>query len=272
MILIVGGNSFLAKEFLAASKGLSLTCIRHTEIDKLDTFNEVECIVNFSFAPTLYSSAYDLSLDIDSKLGAFAADHGIHYVMISSRKVYHQDAQWNAQEDSLATGLDVYGKNKLHIEKRLIKTLGTNLTILRPGNILGYEIQPGRNRFGAYLLNQLAKDGTVHLTVAPSVRRDVIPVDFFCDVLHAVVIKKPSGIMNVGAGESVEVGAVALRMIEGFGGGQLVIDHPEVHDEFQLDSSRLKNELGLTCGQEQVTLFAKSLGARLRGEMESHAV
>ena len=156
------------------------------------------------------------------------------------------------------------------IENQLQQILGSKLTILRPGNVFGFERQYGRTRFGAYLLNQLAEKNEIRLTVSPLVRRDVVPVDYFCEVLRRVVERKPSGVINVGSGKALEVGKIALSILEGFGRGQLIAESEVVVDEFQLDSSRLYSEFGLSCDPERILQFSRKLGAMLRNEIDKH--
>lgn len=270
MILVVGRSSFIAREFLKTSDQVSIVSVRHFELEKIWNISNIDCIVNFAFAPGMYTDAYSPEIDVDRKLGAFAAARGIHYVMMSSRKVYGASVQWNAREEALVTGQDAYGRNKIRVEQILQEMLGSKLTILRPGNVFGFERQPGRTRFGAYLLNQLADNGEIRLTVSAHVRRDLVPVDFFCQVLRKVVAKKPSGIINVGGGQAVEVGQIASSIIEGYGRGKLIADSTNVVDEFQLNSGRLTSELGLTCGVERIEQFSKELGLKLKNEVESN--
>lgn len=267
LILIVGKNSFLGREFLTQSRELSVRAIGHADVIDAQVLRDVSCIVNFSFSPAMYEEDYVQSLDIDSRLARAAKDSGAHYVMISSRKVYQEAIQWGAKEDSSATGSDTYGKNKLRIEANLVKLLGDRLTILRPGNVFGYERQVGRKRFGAYLLSQLVDTGDIHLTVSPFVRRDAVPVDFFCEVLREVVLKRPAGIINVGTGVSVEIGRIALWIIKGFGAGRLIAESTMEADEFQLDTKRLSSSLGLHCDYERIEQFSIDLGRRLRREL-----
>ncbi len=267
MILVVGKNSFLAKEFIGKTKDMSLRAISHAEIDNLEVFQGITCIVNFSFSPLLYLRNYDRKLDVDARLARIASDQDIHYVMLSTRKVYQETIQWGASEDAHVTGSSIYGKNKVRIEEDLTNTLGSRLTILRPGNVFGYERQPERIRFGAYLLNQLADTGVIRLTVSPFTRRDVIPVDYFCEVVREVVLRKPGGVINIGAGESLEIGRIALWIIEGFGSGRLIVEAPVRFDEFQLEIERLKSEFDLNCGQERIADFSRELGRRLRRDI-----
>ena len=259
----------MAREFLVSAPDLQIRAISHTEIEDEAHRSDVDCVVNFSFSPSLHVSDYHQSADIDLHLANFAVKHQCHYVMLSSRKVYQADIQWGAREEAQTQGADVYGKNKLRIERELLSLLRDRLTILRPGNVFGYETQRNRKRFGAYLLNQLVTSGDIHLTVNPFIRRDVVPVDFFNEVLRSVLLRRPVGVFNVGAGEAVEIGRVAIWLIQGFGSGRLIVDSPTEMDEFWLDSSRLAAELGMYCGAARVAEFTKAIGARLRAEVSS---
>jgi UDP-glucose 4-epimerase len=266
MILVVGKNSFISKKFLESFDQSLVYCFSHLDIELINNLSDIDCVINFAFSPQLYFYDYLLDFDIDHKLAIFAAKRGIHYVMISSRRVYKKTAQWDANEYSPATGLDIYGQNKILIEKNLENILGQNLTILRPGNILGFEIQPDRLRFGAYMLNQLLHSNEIRLSISPHVRRDIISVDFFCDVLKEVIKKKPKGVINVGAEQAVKVGQIASWILEGFGRGKLIVNSSEIIDEFQLDSSKLKSELGLSYSITRVANFSKLLGNKLNEE------
>lgn len=271
MIVVIGKTSFIARQFLATHDRATTIAVGHAELGKVKNIPDITSIINFAFAPELYNGIYQSELDIDRKCGAIAAERGIHYVMMSSRKVYNDECQWNAREDALAKGQDSYGKNKIRIEQELVQLLGSRLTILRPGNIVGFERQLGRTRFGAYLLNQLANKGEIRLTVSPHVRRDIVPVDYFCEVLNRVIEKKPSGIFNVGAEQAVGVGQIASWMLEGFGGGTLTAESTEVTDEFQLDSSKLKSKFGLSCSVEHIAQFSRGLGEKLREEIDAES-
>lgn len=263
MLLLVGGKSFIAREFIERSDR-PLRAVSHMEVTDADVWSDVDCVVNFAFSPLLHTQTYCPDEDIDLRLAEVARDRGCHYVMISSRRVYNREAQWGATESSLAMGADVYGANKVKIERNLAGLLGERLTILRPGNVFGFEIEVGRSRFGAFLLNQLASTGDIHLTINPFTRRDVIPVDYFCAVVDAVVDRRPSGIFNVGVALPVEVGRIALWLLQGFGSGRLIVDNMADAEEFSLDSRRLESMLSMSCGVDRLTEFTRSLGVRLK--------
>jgi len=262
-ILVVGRSSLLARHFAARHAQAVLRSVGHADADAADHFEGVRCIVNFAFAPALEQGDYDAALDIDLRLARAAARRGLHYVMISSRRVYAQQAQWNASESSPATGLDAYGRNKARIEAELRARLGDRLTILRPGNVIAEEAEIGRRRFGAYLQRQLLETGRIRLTVDPAARRDLVPVEFFCDAVRAAARGRVTGVFNVGAGRSTTVGDAARWLIEGFGAGDVEADPALPPDEFQLDCTRLREALGLACGEGAVADALRGIGRRL---------
>lgn len=267
LILVVGKNSFIAREFLSRTDPKMVRSVCHHEI-RPDIFKGITSVINFSYAPDMHHHPYQEDLDVDLKLAREILDNqDTHYLMISSRRVYNKTSQWNSKENQPADGLDNYGRNKLCSEQKLTELLGARLTILRPGNVFGYEVEPTRQRFGTYLLRQLADEGCIRLTVSPFVRRDIVPVDYFCEVLHAVIARRTPGVLNVGSGLATEIGRIALWLIEGFGKGRLIVDNPAVVDEFQLDIRRLRDELGFSCNSERIANFTRNLGRRLSKEL-----
>ncbi len=261
--IVVGRSSLLAREFAARHADAVLRAIGHAQAGDPALYEGARCVVNFAFAPGLEHSAYDAALDIDRRAAEQAARRGIHYVMISSRRVYAPEAQWNAAETSPAVGMGDYGRNKLRIEGALRERLGDRLTVLRPGNVLAYEPLAGRQRFGAYLQHQLAATGRIRLSVDPSARRDVLPVEFFCRVVRAAVQRRIGGVFNVGAGRATRVGDAARWLIEGYGAGELVVAVTQPPDEFQLDSTQLKAVFGLECGEGAVARAMREIGRRI---------
>jgi len=261
--IVVGRNSLLAREFAARHGDLVLRAIGHAQAGESALYEGARCVVNFAFAPAFEQSAYEPSLDIDLRIAGVAARRGLRYVMISSRRVYDAGALWNVAESAPATGMDAYGRNKAHIERELRDMFGEKLTILRPGNVVGYEPEAGRRRFGAYLQSQLRGEGRIRLTVDPAARRDLVPVEFFCSAVRAAVLGPESGLFNVGAGSATSIGDAARWLIEGYGRGELVVEATQPADEFQLDSSRLKSVFGLACGEDDVEQAMRQIGQRL---------
>lgn len=263
MLLVIGRNSYLAGEFQARHADLPLRAIAHGEAGKPAVYEGVACVVNFAFASEMHELPYQTALDIDARAAREAASRGIHYVMMSSRRVYQEGLQWNAAEDTAVSGLDQYGCNKIRIERELRALMGERLTILRPGNVFGYEAIPGRKRFAAYLQNQLLETGRIHLTVGPQTRRDLVPVEFFCRVLREAMLRRMPGTFNVGAGRANTVGDAARWLIEGFGAAHLEAQSDRRADEFLLDSSKLARVFGLSCQEGEVERAFREAGRRL---------
>jgi dTDP-4-dehydrorhamnose reductase/UDP-glucose 4-epimerase len=261
--IVVGRGSLLAREFTARHPDIVLRAIGHAEADVAAAYEGARCIVNFALAPMLDSQPYDAALDVDLRIAQRAAQRGIHYVMISSRRVYAAAAQWNAVESLPTPGMDAYGRNKARIEGELRARLGDRLTILRPGNVVCYEPVEGRRRFGAYLQHQLSAQGRIRLTVDPAARRDLVPVEFFCRAVHAAALRRLPGAFNVGGGRATRVGDAARWLLAGYGGGELLGEATQPPDEFQLDCTRLREVFGLACGAGDVEEALRDIGRRL---------
>jgi dTDP-4-dehydrorhamnose reductase/UDP-glucose 4-epimerase len=270
-LLVIGGGSVLAREFAARNPDLPLRVVGHAAADRADAYEGIACAVNFAFAPALHHTEYDAALDLDLRAARRVADAGGHYVMVSSRRVYGAEAQWNAAEDAALLGLDAYGRNKLRIERHLAALLGDRLTVLRPGNVVGYEPLAGRRRFAAYLQNQLAATGRIRLSISPRVRRDLVPAGFFSRALREVMLRRPPGAFNVGAGYATTAGDAARWLVEGYGAGEVVAESDRVEDEFLLDTQKLRRDLGLACETGEVERALREAGRRLATENPGHA-
>lgn len=262
-VLVVGAGSFLAREFIAANADLDIRAIGHAEADVPAHYRDIACVVNFAFAPELADAPYDERHDIDARAARWSREAGAHYVMISSRRVYAREAQWSAAESAEAAGADTYGRNKARIERDLARRLGNRLTVLRPGNAIGYEPDAARRRFGAYLQSQLAASGSIRLTVSPATRRDLVPAAFVSRAIRAVVLRPLPGIFNVGSGAPTSVGDAARWLVEGYGGGEIVASSQAVEDEFLLDSGKLARAYGIACGPDAVREALREAGRRL---------
>lgn len=261
--VVVGRSSLLAHEFAARHPDVVLRVLGHADVDDAAAYAGARCVVNFAFAPALESMDYDAALDVDRRIGAQAARLGLHYVMISSRRVYARAAQWNAAESLPVPGMDAYGRSKARVETVLRERLGDRLTVLRPGNVIAYDPVAGRRRFAAYLQSQLLAQGRILLTVDPAARRDLVPVEFFCRVVREAALQGQAGVFNVGAGRATRVGDAARWLLEGYGRGELLGEAAQPPDEFQLDCNRLRDVFGLACEDGAVEQALKEIGRRL---------
>lgn len=261
--LIVGRNSLLARALRDCGGVPNCRYVGHDELDRPDLLDGIGRIVNFAYHPELRSGPYRADLDIDLRLGRAAAELGLGYVMLSTRKVYAPEYAFGAAEDSPVGPVDPYGRNKLTIERVLANLLGQRLTVLRVGNVVGYDRVDGRASFTSLMLGRLAGENRIVLDVSPFVRRDFLPVEQVAAAIRAVLNHRLVGTYNVGSGACVEVGRMALWVIEGFGRGELVATSPRIHDEFVLDVAKIMSATDWSWPSGALPEYCRSLGRRL---------
>jgi dTDP-4-dehydrorhamnose reductase/UDP-glucose 4-epimerase len=205
-------------------------------------------------------------MDPDLRLAERIAGRDIDYLMLSSRKVYAPSARPLAETDPTGPQ-DLYGRHKLALEQGLRELLGARLTVLRLANVFGYERGEGRRTFFSLTLDQLARDGRIRFDMSPFVERDFLPVEACARVLARIVAAPPGGVLNVGSGIALPTGRLALWVLEGYGGGELVIASPRAHGAFVLDVSRLASLYGPPCSFDDLRQACLALGRRLAVEV-----
>lgn len=228
-IAVIGDTSFLAKSLPRADNMMFLS--HHDAITNREWIDRVTCAVNF---------AYDPEGDLDSLLARMVADTPMHYVMISSRQVYGQGPdRFALSEDRASTPTSDYGQNKVFIEQSLQSLIDpARLTILRVSNVFGHET--GRSTFFGRMLTTLKRDNEIVFNMAPETRRDFIAVPRFARIMAEILNAPQPGIFNVGSGFGTSCGDIAVRVIEGYGAGQLRVTNTNMNDQFWLDTTRLK--------------------------------
>lgn len=262
-LLVVGKNSFIADHLLKILPEDGARAVSHDQLDKPDLLDGIGTVINAARHPGSSQADYDLeALDPDVRLAKRIGDREIDMIMLSSRKVYTPDDAPLA-ETSPTGPIDAYGANKLRAELRLSALLGERLTILRLANIFGDERVSGRHSFLAMLLNRLAEQNQIRYDMSPFVERDFLPVEILAKLLSAIVCEPPGGIMNVGSGVALPTGRLALWIMQGFGGGELLISSFEEKDRFVLDIGRLERRHGRPCSREDLKRRCLDLGRRL---------
>jgi dTDP-4-dehydrorhamnose reductase/UDP-glucose 4-epimerase len=263
-ILLVGRNSFIAGHLLNAVSDGRIRPVGHEALDRPDLLDGVGTVINAARHPGSSQAGYDLeALDPDVRLAKLIGERDVRMIMLSSRKVYAPSAR-PLLERSPTGPTDAYGANKLRAEERLAGMLGERLTILRLANIFGDERIPGRRSFLALLLDRLAERRQIRYDMSPFVERDFLPVENLAALLARIVRAPPGGIMNVGSGIALPTGRLALWIMEGHGGGELLIDSHEERDRFVLDIGRLRARFGQPCTLDDIRNRCLDLGRRLR--------
>jgi UDP-glucose 4-epimerase len=264
-LLVVGAGSFIARHFLAACRG-PVSAVGYDAIDRSDLLDGVDRVISCARHPLLGSERYHVAtMDPDVRLAERIAGRAIEYVMLSSRKVYAPSARPLAEADPTAPQ-DLYGQQKLAVEKALRAKLGERLTVLRLANVFGYERGPERRTFLSLLLDGLADEGRIRLDMSPFTARDFLPVEACARLLARIVAAPPGGVLNVGSGIALPTGRLALWVLEGYGRGELVIESPREHDAFVLDINKLTRHYGAPCTYDELRAACLDLGRRLAGQ------
>jgi dTDP-4-dehydrorhamnose reductase/UDP-glucose 4-epimerase len=263
-LLLVGKNSFIARYVLNELPKDSVLAKSHGDLTAADLLDGVDIVLNCAKHPDSNRDDYDFhEQDPDLALARRIGERDIRMIMLSSRKVYAPSDQ-PLSEDSPLGPSDAYGRNKLLAEQEVKNIVGDRLTILRLANIFGDERIEGRRSFLALALNRLAEQQQIHYDMNPFVERDFLPVDILASLLTRIVREPPGGVMNVGSGIGLPTGHIALWIMEGYGGGQLLIDSHEQKDRFVLDISRLRERYGTPCTLDDLRERCLELGRGLR--------
>jgi dTDP-4-dehydrorhamnose reductase/UDP-glucose 4-epimerase len=90
-------------------------------------------------------------------------------------------------------------------------------------------------------------------------------VEGFAEMLGRTVAASPAGTFNMGSGDAYPIGQIALWIIEGFGGGELVVNATKERDNFLLDITKLSEVIGDDCiHDEDVRTRCLEIGRRLK--------
>ena len=119
--LVIGKNSFLAKNFYKFSKLKNkITFISRFEIKKkINFFEKFSHLINFSYDPKIKNSSYQDTNPIDEKICSLISDSKIIYIYPSSRAIYKIDKREKN-----------YGITKRIIESLIKKSRKRNYLIL----------------------------------------------------------------------------------------------------------------------------------------------
>ncbi|MET1080552.1 MAG: NAD-dependent epimerase/dehydratase family protein [Pseudomonas sp.] len=266
-VVVVGRNSFIARSLRQRKETAGWSFVRTSEALGSDQWlTGASALINCAYDPQLKSSPYNPALDVDMHLAQRVLEMpGVRYLMLSSRQVYGPAPfSGRLQERTRARPATLYGQAKLMTEQRLSALLGPRLTVLRLSNICGFEIQEGRQSFFALAQRGLLERGRVTLDMSPFVERDFLPVEVLAGWLPGIVRRLRPGLFNIGAGQGTPTGRIAQWLIEGFGGGELVVSQLREHDPFWLDIGAATQAFAIAgCGQAQLRDYCRALGRRL---------
>jgi UDP-glucose 4-epimerase len=257
-VLALAGGSFLARAFAGAMPDVRTA--PHTEAGRAGLIDGITTIVSFARHPGLGSGPPEPEEDADLTLARAAAERGIPYVFLSSRKVYAPSPD-PLREDSPLGPTDAYGAAKLAQEQRLREVLGDRLTVVRLANVFGFE--RGRTSFMGRMMDGLVEHGRITFDMSPFVERDFLPAPAFAMALARIARDPPGGVVGLGSGIPLPTGRLAMWLIEGFGRGELLVTNAEERDAFVLDIRRLTALTGPPCAEGDLRTTTLALGRRL---------
>lgn len=265
MSILVLGRGFLGRA-IAAALGPEGRLLGRDATDDPAILDRVESVVWAGRHPALGTPSWRLEEDLEPRLAERAAERGIAFLSLGTRKVYAPSPRPLREDDPLGPA-DLYGAQKLALEERLGRVPGLRLTRLRIANVFGFERDPRRTSFMTRLLGTLARDGEVRLDVSPFTVRDFVPVERAAAWIAALARDPPGGIVNLGSGVPLPIGRLALAVIEGFGRGRLVCESPAERDGFVLAVDRLRALLPEAAIEEAAILeAARAVGRELAAE------
>lgn len=243
----------------------NVSFLSHGEVCGPEAFDGYDTVVNLALDPRYMNTAYNREFDFERRIGEMVVPLDCRLIMISSRKVYAPEVALGVCETAPTEGCDVYGRNKRNTENYLLDALQDRLTVLRLGNVAGFDMGQQKLTFMPQMLSSLQSNGRIVFDVNPFTRRDFITDAAVIRGIIGVVERKLSGIYNLGSGVGLEIGQLAMWLIEGYGRGELLIQSPSIRDEFFLDVTKLETEIGTLCGVDEIRTVCLEAGRRLAG-------
>lgn len=261
---IVGSSSFIAENYLSQYSAVSVSGRTLSGLYP----EEDDTVINCALNPEFKSNAYLEANDMDSQIADRIASSRARYIMLSTRMVYGVGDYRGVCEDDIKNPANFYGENKLRAESNVLTMLGPRATILRLSNVIGFEWPAnGRRSFMSMVLGRLRSEGEIFFDMKPGSLRDFIPVEFVCEVIHAIVSRQESSFayrqLNVGSGFPCACSDIASSVIAGYGSGRLRVEDSGKVDEFFLCTKRLFEELGISCSRPSLLRYCESLGKKL---------
>ncbi len=259
MILVTGAGGFIGRA-IAAALGPAALPTSHRASALPTTNVDITAVVHAGRDPRFGQPDYRSDDDAELAIARFAAARDLPFVTLGTRKVYAPAEGPLAEEAPLGPS-DHYGAQKLALEQALDAILGPRLTRLRLANIFGHE--RGRKSFLGMMIDRLETTDTINFDMSPFVQRDFLPVETAAAAIAKLTGDPPGGIVNIGSGIPLEVGRLALALIEGRGRGRLLVTDPRHHDAFTLEVGRMRELTGIATDRDAILATAAAVGSAL---------
>lgn len=250
-ILVVGKHSFIGSHFASMYSNVDLASYNDLVLYPpygVD-IRQYDVVVCCALDPLYRIYPYQDQNDIDFKVAKKAKEANVHFIMLSTRRVYGMHSELKSfDENCLAQPFDNYSKNKF-ITENIIGSYLDNYTILRCSNVFGFEYKRNFSQsFLGYCLNSLKQTGKIMFEASDDLQRDFIHVNEFCRALYRVCERKTIGTFNVGSGVGLSVTRVPELIIKGYGSGELV-KGTKVFDQFILNQNKFTDTFDFEIAQ-----------------------
>lgn len=245
-ILVIGQSAFLAQPLQNIAGSDNWHFIDHQPaLDSGKWPEGVTSVINFACDPIVLQGEYS---DLDHKYAKIAQEHGASYIMLSSRTVYGlpEKPATLTEKQNFFNMITPYGHAKRLIENDLRENF-ENVTILRLGNIFGFEYQSEnpRSTFFGTMLQSLKEKGSINFSMNGLTQRDFLPLSHFTRSVALISSAPQSGIFNLGAGFGTACGDIARWIIQGYGEGGLAAEEGSIIDSFVLDMMKTNTTYNL---------------------------
>ena len=268
--VVIGRNSLIARVLRRHPETADWRFLAHREALADPSWAQgASCVVNCAYDARLKSRPYDAAYDIDLPLAASAAAAAAPYVMLSSRLAYGLAGRdGRLAEDMPPAPTTRYGRAKRETEARLRAVPGLALTVLRLANIFDpLEAEGERVSFFGLAMRGLRREGRITFDMSPFVARDFLPAEVLAERLVMVAAAPRLGLFNMGSGFALPCGRVAEWLIEGHGGGTLLVVDCRDHDGFWLDMTATARAWRFRpFGPAELRLHCVAAGRSLRRE------
>lgn len=265
-ITVIGKSGFLARALAERPEAKDWRFLSHQEaLSDTSWVEDATTVFNLALHPNMKTHDYNPAKDIDRVLAELIKGRNIHYVMASSRMVYgFAPDDLYLREDMLPNPETTYGRNKWETEQALAQILPEQrLTILRMGNIIGFEVD--RPSFMGMALTKLRDDGVMDFNIAPDSLRDFLPVTFWAEIVTRVLQHPKPGVYNVGSGFGTSTDEIACWLMETMGQGKTNYTALSYDGQFIMDITKIKQAYEFEAiSKVLLKVYVQNLARRLK--------
>lgn len=262
-LLIIGKKSLLSSLYQEYTSINNYDVFSHKEIKKID-FTKYSHLINFSYNPLLRKKKYNKKIDFDYILALIAKKFSITYIMISSRVVYPSGDSKTTEGIKKLYPQNIYGKNKLIVERNIKKTLKSNYLILRLSTVLYDNYKIKKNLFYYKLLKNLKLKNKITMSFDNNVFKDFITPHYLSRCIDNLIIHKRIGIYNISSGIKIYVKKLAETVLKGYGCGSVEFLNKNKNESFCISNKKIFRTTKIRISESDIINYAFKMGKSLK--------